>query len=100
MNAERHQQIGQLFHQALERQPQETAAFIEQACGGDEAVRSEVESLLAYDDRATHFIEAPPAGMAAAVLAMHQEQSIFGRTIGHYKILSRLGAGGMGAVYL
>src|SRR5215216_937133 len=100
MKAERYQQIEQLFHAALERTPQERIAFVEQACGGDEELRREVESLLPYDDQARDFIETPPANVAAAILAAGPEQSMVGRTLGHCRILSRLGAGGMGEVYL
>jgi len=100
MKAERYQQIEQLFHAALERKPEERAAFIEQVCGEDEALLREVESLLPYDDRARSFIETPPNNVAAAILAAEPQQSMVGHNLGHYRILSRLGAGGMGEVYL
>jgi eukaryotic-like serine/threonine-protein kinase len=100
MKAERYQQIEQLFHAALERKPEERATFLEQACGEDEALRREVESLLPYDEQARSFIGTPPANVAAAILAAELDQSMVGRTLGHYCILSRLGAGGMGEVYL
>ena len=100
MKAERYQQVERLFHSALECKPEDRAAFIEQACAGDEALRHEVESLLPYDDQARSFIETPPSNVAAAILAAEPEQSMAGRALGHYRILSFLGAGGMGEVYL
>jgi serine/threonine protein kinase/Tfp pilus assembly protein PilF len=100
MKAEKYHQIEQLYHQALEREPHERTAFLEQACGDDLALRRELESLLGYDERAAHFIEAPPDDVAAAMLAGEQRQSMVGRTISHYQIVSLLGAGGMGEVYL
>jgi serine/threonine protein kinase/TolB-like protein/Flp pilus assembly protein TadD len=100
MKAQRHQQIEELFHAALAQAPKERTAFLEQACGEDEGLRCEVESLLSFDDRAASFIETPPASMAAAALAAKQEHFMLGRQLGHYQILSRLGAGGMGEVYL
>ena len=100
MTVERHEQVARIFHAALERVPEERTAFLEQACNGDEALRNDVESLLAHDDPDASFIEKPPASMAAAILADRQEQLMVGRRLGHYQIISRLGAGGMGEVYL
>ena len=100
MKGEKYHQLEELYHQALEREPDECRAFLEQACGDDLALRQEVESLLGYDERAAYFIETPPDDVAAAMLAGEQSQSMPGRTIGHYQILSLLGAGGMGEVYL
>src|SRR5439155_681516 len=59
MPAERSQQIEQLYHQARERDPRDRAAFLEQACAGDAALRRELESLLAEDDRVRSFLETP-----------------------------------------
>jgi len=100
MKGEKYHQLEELYHQALEREPDERRAFLEQACADDLALRREVESLLGYDERAAYFIETPPDDVAAAMLAGEQSQSMPGRTIGHYQILSLLGAGGMGEVYL
>ncbi len=99
MTAERYQQIEELYHAALGRQPEERRAFLEQACAGDEGLRNEVESLLGYDERADEFIETPPDDVAAAVLAAGWKQLAVGTTLGHYRVGSFLGAGGMGEVY-
>ena len=100
MKPERYSKVEELYHATLEREPNERASFLEQACGEDVALRSEVESLLGYDARAEHFIERPPDDVAAAMLAAEQKQSMLGNTLGHYRIVSLLGAGGMGEVYL
>ena len=100
MKPERYSKVEELYHATLEREPNERASFLEQACGEDVALRSEVESLLGYDERAEHFIERPPDDVAAAMLAAEQKQSMLGNTLGHYRIVSLLGAGGMGEVYL
>ena len=69
MKPERWQQVEHLYHAALEHAPDERTAFLDEACGGDRSVRQEVESLLAYDERAAHFITTPPDELAAAMLA-------------------------------
>jgi eukaryotic-like serine/threonine-protein kinase len=99
MKAERWQQIEELYHAALEREQEERAIFLAEACGGDDALRHEVESLLRFDERAERFIEAPALEVAAQLRAEEQSQSLIGRQLGPYLILSLLGAGGMGEVY-
>src|SRR5215475_11504914 len=98
MTPERWKQIDQLLQEALEREPAERAAFLAEACGGADDLRNEVESLLGFHGRAESFIEAPPAVMAAALLA--EKESRVGQTIGHYEIIREIGRGGMGKVYL
>jgi len=99
MTPERWRQTEQLYHAALERPPEERAPFLDEACVGDEELRREVESLLAFDERAESFIETPPDDVAAGMIAEKRARSMTGRTLGHYKIQSLLGAGGMGEVY-
>src|SRR5262245_28237298 len=100
MTPERYQQIGQLFHSALTLEPSQRAAFLAQACAGDEALRREVESLLASHEQAASFIGVPALAVAAKGLAEPPAPAVIGQRIGHYQILSLLGAGGMGEVYL
>src|SRR5208282_6526362 len=68
MNAARLQEIEKIFHAALERPASQRAAFVEEACAGDGALREEVESLLAHED-AGSFIESPAIAVAAKALA-------------------------------
>src|SRR6476469_7337487 len=100
MTPERWQQLKQLFQSALERNPAERSAFLSQACADDEVLRSEVESLISSHDQAGDSIEALAAEAATEMLSADQTGSILGKHIGHYQVLSLIGRGGMGMVYL
>ena len=100
MNPERWQQIEKLCQSTLDREASQRSAFLEEACGGDESLRREVASLLAYQEPAANFIESPALRVAAGLLAEEQAESTIGRRISHYRVFSLLGAGGMGEVYL
>ncbi len=100
MKPERWQQIEPLYHAALERESEARAAFLDEACAGDAELRHEVESLLAVDERAAHFIDQPAVEFAAQGFAEEQSTMQLGQRISHYQLLSRLGKGGMGEVFL
>ncbi len=100
MERERWQQIDRLLQSALELKVEERAAFLQQACAGDTALRQEIESLLAANKDVNSFIESPAFENAAGLFANQNTNSIIGRRLGAYQILSLLGAGGMGEVYL
>src|SRR2546427_4728602 len=100
MTPERWQQVKQIFQSALERNPAERSAFLNQACADDPALRSEVESLISSHDQAGDSIEAMAAEAATEMLADEQPGPILGKHIGHYEVLSRIGRGGMGEVFL
>ncbi len=122
MKAERWQRIDELFQGALEREGSERVAWLAEACGGDDALRGEVEALLSALDEAGSFMETPAAERAVPIptdasaaqlttafgskstgayppVAMPAGSAV-GRRIGHYEVLSLLGVGGMGEVYL
>ncbi len=61
-----------LFHSALEREPSQRAAFLDQGCAGNESLRKEVEALIAAHDRAGSFIEASAFAVAGEMLADDQ----------------------------
>ncbi len=93
------EQVEQLFHEALTRPESARAAFLAEACADDE-VRQAVERLLSGHQYAGDFLEAPVWEVAAEVLAAESVGAMNGLRLNHYQILSLLGKGGMGEVYL
>ena len=100
MKNERWQEVERIYHLTLEREASERSTFLVQACAGDEALRREVESLLSYGHHAEDFIEAPALEVAARIIAGEHSPIRAGDRFNQYRILSMLGAGGMGEVYL
>lgn len=94
------QRIKTIFHSAQEYAPADRASFLDRACGDDESMREEVESLLAADEGNEDFLGAPAYELMAGVLADEKTEFVAGQEVGPYTILSSLGAGGMGQVYL
>jgi non-specific serine/threonine protein kinase/serine/threonine-protein kinase len=91
--------VAELVESALERAASEWPQFLAESCAGDEALRSEVESLLRHQERARDFIEAPAFQLAADLLADTDGELKVGQNLGGYEVLSLLGEGGMGEVY-
>jgi len=100
LTAERWQKIKALFHAALERAATERAAFLDEACIGDGALRNEVATLIAAHEQPDPFIDGGAFEVAADLFAAGELPSAIGRVIGPYKIISQVGRGGMGEVYL
>jgi serine/threonine protein kinase len=100
MTPERWQTVEEVLQAALDRPPPERAAFVIEACSGDRELEHEATSLIDAHDRAGDFIEEPALAQDAHILISSHEQSNIGREIGPYKIIRRIGGGGMGEVYL
>src|SRR5262245_11408236 len=99
MRPSRWGQIEKLFYSALEREPGERAAFLDEACAGDGALRHDLETLLAAHELPESGLEAIKAEVAAELLAEDKTGSMAGMTLGRYDLIAPLGAGGMGEVY-
>jgi Tol biopolymer transport system component len=99
MTAARWRQIDDLYHAALERDASERAAFLASACGEDESLRHEVESLLAESRASWRVLDGSAMGVAAQLVSHVGNTSMLGRRLGVYELSGLLGAGGMGEVY-
>ena len=96
---DRWQQVSQLYHAALERDQSQRAAFLNEMCAGDAALRQEVEWLLAQGKTAERSFAAHGRQVVAPRMTKNPVRSLTGRQIGSYQIRSLLGTGGMGEVY-
>jgi Tol biopolymer transport system component/predicted Ser/Thr protein kinase len=102
MGPERWRRVENIFHAATDRSSADRAAFLDSACGDDPGLRDEVEQLIRSFEDSGDFIEKPILvdRVAAAAKSNLSTQQIIGRRIGAYEVLSLIGTGGMGEVYL
>jgi predicted ATPase/serine/threonine protein kinase len=100
MSPQLFQRVREIYHAALDRPSDERSSFLEQACSGDANLQREVRSLLNADAEAGTFLAtASEAGLDTQPLGLASVH-LTGRILGFYDVLSPLGAGGMGEVYL
>ena len=94
MTTARWERVKELFDNLRRQQPERRRALLEEACGDDHELRGEVESLLNCFEQAGDFMQKP------AVPGREPADRMLGRRIGPYLLVSRIGQGGMGAVYM
>jgi eukaryotic-like serine/threonine-protein kinase len=93
--------VEEIFHAALQCEPDDLRAFLDERCASHTILRRKVEELLAAHREAGDFIETPVADLSSSTIADdHERDLLIGQTVGHYKVVRRISAGGMGAVYL
>ncbi|MDX2040225.1 MAG: protein kinase [Acidobacteriota bacterium] len=100
MTRERWEQIETLYHNALAVPANERKAFLAKACAGDPSLLGEVEVLLAANDQAGSFMVKPAVHNEAKFMFAEAQPMKIGQRISHYQIVSRIGEGGMGEVWL
>ena len=99
MTPERWKQVNHLLDCALKLDPGDRAGFLDRACVDDSELRKEVDSLIRAYERSGNFIDSPPLAPVAQLFASDRTYLSAGHRIGHYKIISLIGSGGMGDVY-
>ena len=94
MTPERWKRIEELYHSALARESGERAAYLAEACAGDEDLRREVKSLLSNAEESRGFLEKPALEVAAESYVSAVVPKLTGRTLGRYEVIARLGGVG------
>src|ERR1022692_1561948 len=99
MDSERWKRADALLQSVLERAPEEREAFLQRACAGDEPLAQELRALLALETGVEKFLGSPAIEVEAEAMASERTEAsaenLTGKTISHYRIVARLGSGGM-----
>lgn len=94
---ERYRRLKELIGHAMELAPDRRAAYLEEACGGDESLLTDVRELLESGTRDDGFLEPPGQELGSAAEAPIQIEE--GERVGDFRILRAIATGGMGTVF-
>jgi serine/threonine protein kinase len=100
MTPERWKQTEELYHAASALPADQRASFLAAACPADSGVRREVESLLGESEMEAGLLDGPALVHPAQLAADEGAGTLAGKSLGAYQLITLLGAGGMGEVYL
>ncbi|HZU26857.1 MAG TPA: protein kinase [Bryobacteraceae bacterium] len=100
MTPERYQRINALADAALELPAEKRAAFLDEACAGDAELRAQIVELLAAQAGNDPLLDVPLLDVLAQDIAGTRPADLAGTRIHHYDVISRLGSGGIGEVWL
>ncbi len=102
-DSERRRQIEQLCFEIQQLEPGRIESFLQRMCAGDEILRKEIEALLADREQLDRLLEVPALGVAARAMQPDRDvdpmPDLTGRALSHFRIVGKIGAGGMGTVY-
>jgi serine/threonine protein kinase/tetratricopeptide (TPR) repeat protein len=99
--SEPHKPVGAIFDAAVELPSERRAAYLQEACAGDETLRQRVEALLRAHELAGTFMDSPTPTLRPETIRLDLPPSEkAGDKIGHYKLLQQIGEGGCGVVYM
>ncbi|HTC17232.1 MAG TPA: serine/threonine-protein kinase [Steroidobacteraceae bacterium] len=99
MTPERWQKVKRLLADALELRVDERAPFLNSLCVNDAELQDEVQSLLYAHEARPDFLGSPYLGAAAVAAAPDESVAWIGRVLGSYRLVEKIGEGGMGAIY-
>ena len=100
MAYENWQKVREVFDATLRQEPEDRQTYLNEACGDDQDLLAEVESLFSSFDKSGDFMETPAAAQVADIIDSDTQRLETGTRFGHYEIISQIGIGGMGEVYL
>ena len=100
MTPERWHRVDEVLQAALDQEPASRAAFLANECSGDDDLWRETTSLIAAYDEAGEFLEMPALAKDAMLITGHDDLELTGHEVGPYRIIQRIGGGGMGDIYL